>query len=161
MIPTSLKRAVQIAAAGGAIAMATVLIKHHEGIRYVPYADPGNGTLTVCYGHTGPDIVPGKRYSQAECDELLKKDTAIAAQAVDRLVKVPVSKYQRAALIDFAYNVGPGNLAKSTLLRKLNAGDRAGACQEISRWNRAGGRILKGLTTRREIERALCEGELK
>lgn len=158
MIPTSLKRAVQLAAAGGAIAMATVLIKHHEGIRYVPYADPGNGTLTVCYGHTGPDIVPGKRYSQAECDELLEKDTAIAAQAVDRLVKVPVSKYQRAALIDFAYNKGAGALASSTLLRLTNAGRTDEACKQYHRWLYAGGRRLTGLANRADADAWVCGG---
>lgn len=158
MIPTKLKQRVVAAAAGGAIAIAAVLIQWHEGRRYVPYADPGNGTLTVCDGHTGPDIIPHKRYTDAECDALLAKDMAIADAAVDRLVKVPVSKYQRAALIDFAYNKGAGNLASSTLLRLTNAGQTDAACQQYHRWVRAGGRVLKGLVNRAEADAWVCGG---
>src|SRR5690606_2134125 len=105
MISPKLKNAILLAAAGGASAIAAVLIQWHEGVRYVPYTDPV-GVLTVCYGHTGPDITPGKRYTQAECEALLSKDQAVAEAAVDRLVRVPISKYERAALIDFAFNKG-------------------------------------------------------
>ena len=130
MMPTDLKRRILSAAAAGAsaAALAGILIQTQEGRVYVPYHDPGNGTLTVCDGHTGPDIIPGHRYTDAECNAFLAKDEATAERAVDRLLKVPVSRFQKAALIDFAYNKGAGNLTKSTLLRKTNAGDEAGAC---------------------------------
>lgn len=158
MIPTKLKRSIQIAAAGGASAIAAVLIQWHEGVRYVPYADPGNGTLTVCYGHTGPDIVPGKRYTPAECQALLRADQTKAEAAVDRLVKVPISKYQRAALIDFAFNKGAGNLSESTLLRLTNAGHAAAACEQYQRWVKAGGRVLSGLVNRSDADAWVCRG---
>lgn len=158
MIPENLKRFVRLAAAGGAIAVATALIQWHEGVRYVPYADPGNGTLTVCYGHTGVDIVPGKRYTQDECDELLQADMTKAAAAVDRLVKVPVSKYERAALLDFTYNKGAGALAGSTLLRFVNAGQHEAACDQYRRWVYAGGRKLPGLVNRADADAWVCGG---
>lgn len=158
MIPSRLKQTITLAAAGGASAIAAVLIQWHEGIRYVPYADPGNGTLTVCRGHTGPDIIPGKRYTDAECDALQASDQEKAEAAVDRLVKVSINKYQRAALIDFAYNKGVGNLATSTLLRLTNAGQEAAACREYQRWVRAGGRVLPGLVNRADADAWVCEG---
>lgn len=158
MIPTKLKRSIQIAAVAGASAIAAVLIQWHEGVRYVPYADPGNGTLTVCYGHTGPDIVRGKRYTPAECQALLRVDQAKAEAAVDRLVKAPIDKYQRAALIDFAFNKGPGNLASSTLLRLTNAGRPAAACEQYQRWVRAGGQLLPGLVNRADADAWVCGG---
>lgn len=158
MIPSGLRNKIIAVAGGGAIAIATVLIQWHEGVQYVPYADPGNGTLTVCYGHTGPDIVPGKRYTSAECNVLLDKDMTKSEAAVDRLVKVPISKYQRAALIDFAYNKGPGNLASSTLLRLTNAGHAAAACEQYQRWVKAGGRVLPGLVNRADADEWVCGG---
>lgn len=159
MIPTQLKRAIQLAAATGAAAIAAILIQHHEGIRYVPYADPGNpAILTVCYGHTGPDIVPGRRYTPGECNALLNSDMTAASTAVDRLVKVPISKYQRAALIDFAFNKGAGALAGSTLLRLTNAGQADAACDQYHRWVHAGGRVLPGLVTRADADAWVCRG---
>jgi lysozyme len=157
MIPAALKNRLIQAAAGGALAIALVLAQHHEGRVYVPYRDPGNGTLTVCDGHTGPDIIADKQYSDAECDVLLNRDMAAADAAVARLVKVPVNAWQRAALIDFAYNKGAGNLASSTLLRKTNAGDEAGACREYLRWVKAGGRVLPGLQNRADADKWVCE----
>ena len=157
-IPDALKRRILQAAAAGASAavLAGILITHHEGRVYVPYRDPGNGTLTVCDGHTGSDIIPGKRYNDAECDALLAKDSAEAEAAVDRLVRVPVTRFQRAALIDFAFNKGAGNLSRSTLLRLTNAGRAAEACQEYHRWVKAGGRVLPGLINRGDADAWVC-----
>lgn len=150
-----LRKRIAGATAGGAIAIATVLIQWHEGVRYTPYYDVV-GVLTVCYGHTGPDIIPGKKYTQAECDDLLEKDIAPAAAAVEKAVKVPMTAMRKAALISFTYNVGAGSLNRSTMLRKLNAGDTSEACDEIKRWDKAGGKVWRGLTDRRVVERELC-----
>ncbi|BAE74022.1 putative phage lysozyme lysis protein [Sodalis glossinidius str. 'morsitans'] len=95
------------ATAGGAIALATVLIQWHKGVRYTPYRDSG-GVLSVCYGHTGSDIIPGKRYSAAECQSLLDSDLKAAMAVVDANVTVPLTESQKAALASFAYNVGSG-----------------------------------------------------
>lgn len=159
MIPAALKNKLVLAAAGGAIAISAVMTGWFEGREHVPYRDPV-GVWTVCEGHTGPDVIPGRKYSDAECNRLLAADLAEADQAVTRLVKVPLSDYERAALIDFAFNLGAGALANSTLLRKLNAGDRAGACAEYKRWvnARVNGRLrpLPGLVKRREAATWLC-----
>jgi len=157
MIPKALKRKLLAAAGAGALAIAGVLVSHFEPAkeRGRPYLDPV-GVLTVCDGHTGPDIDPNRIYSDRECDAWRDQDLAKADAAVRRLVHVPLNKWQRAALIDFTYNVGSGNLAKSTLLRKLNAGDYDGACAEYRRWVYAKGRKFQGLVNRREADEWVC-----
>lgn len=74
-------------------------------------------------------------------------------------VKVPLHQYEYDAYVSLEYNIGPHAFCTSTLVRKLNAGDYAGACAEISRWNKAGGRVVKGLVIRRAAERQKCEGK--
>ncbi|EMB2734816.1 lysozyme [Serratia liquefaciens] len=154
-ITSSLKKKLAGVAAAGAMAIAAALIPSLEGVEYKPYRDVV-GVLTVCYGHTGADIIPGKTYSEAECKAMLNKDLIPFARSVDRSVKVPASEYQKAALISFSYNVGVKAFESSTLLRKLNAGDSSGACDEMRRWNKAGGKVWKGLINRREVEREIC-----
>lgn len=154
MSPT-LRKSLIAAAGGGAITIAAVLVPDLEGVRYEPYHDVV-GVLTVCYGHTGADIVIGKRYTSGECKALLDKDLVPFARSVERSVKIPASEYQKASLISFSYNVGVKAFESSTLLRKLNAGDSEGACDEMRRWNKAGGKIWKGLINRREVEREIC-----
>lgn len=158
-IPAALKSRLLQAAAGGTIAIAGVLVSWHEGRAYSPYLDPA-GVLTVCDGHTGPDIILGKTYTDVECDALRDADLKIAERAVDRSVKVPINKWQKAALIDFTFNLGAGRLASSTLLRKLNVGDYDGACEEYRKWTKARVRgilqVLKGLFNRREADRWVC-----
>ncbi|EGI3314113.1 lysozyme [Salmonella enterica] len=141
-----------------AVAIAAAMLGGHDGLegrRHIPYRDVA-GVLTVCDGHTGKDIIPGKRYTDAECDALLDKDLKRVKAQVDPLIKVSIPESERAAFYSFAYNVGTGAFARSTLLKKLNAGDHAGACNELKRWTYAGGRQWKGLVTRREIEREVC-----
>ncbi|AIN19306.1 lysozyme [Yersinia rochesterensis] len=144
--------------AAGALAIAGALLGGDDGLegrKHVAYYDVVN-VLTVCDGHTGKDIIPGKKYSDAECDALLQKDLAPVQRTVDTAVKAPLSKYQKAALYSFTYNVGQSAFTKSTLLKKLNTGDIKGACDELRRWIYAGGKPWKGLQNRREIERELC-----
>ncbi len=83
------------------------------------------------------------------------------AAAIDPLIKVRIPETTRAALYSFTYNVGAGAFGKSTLMKKLNSGDVAGACKELQRWTYAGGQQWKGLITRREIERSVCEWSQK
>ncbi|EBA6490008.1 lysozyme [Salmonella enterica] len=161
----ALRPKIKMLLAGGAsaVAIAAAMLGSHDGLegrRYIPYRDVA-GVLTVCDGHTGKDIIPGRRYNDAECDALLNKDLAQVAARIDPLVKVSIPNSERAALYSFAYNVGTGAFAKSTLLKKLNAGDHAGACDELKRWTYAGGKQWKGLMTRREIEREVCTWEQK
>ena len=91
----------------------------------------------------------------------MQRDLVQYEDAVKRAVRVPVNENQFAALVSFTYNIGAGSLSRSTLLRKLNDGDYAGAADEFPRWNKAGGRVLNGLVRRRAAERELCEGGLQ
>lgn len=144
--------------AGGAMAIAIALVSGSDGLEgreYMPYRDVV-GVLTVCDGHTGKDIIPSKRYSDAECDALLHKDLIPVFAAIDRIVKVPMSDFRKAALASFGYNVGITAMTNSTMVKKLNRGDTSGACDELRRWIKAGGKVWKGLVNRREVERELC-----
>lgn len=154
----ALRQRLIAAAGGGAMLIATVLLGGKDGVEgrvYEPYKDVA-GVWTVCDGHTGTDIVKGKTYSDRECDRLLWNDLQPVKKAVDGLVKVPLNEYQRAALYSFTYNVGSGAFSKSTLLKKLNAGDQDGACEELRRWVYAGGMKFRGLMNRRDMERSMC-----
>ncbi|NHU79169.1 glycoside hydrolase family protein, partial [Proteus mirabilis] len=93
----SLKQKIAAITTAGATAIALVVIAHFEGVRYEPYRDVA-GVLTVCYGHTGKDIIQGKRYTQQECDALLQNDFIKTQQQVDALIKVPLDDYTKAAL---------------------------------------------------------------
>lgn len=144
---------------GGAIAVATTMLSGKDGLegrKYEAYRDVV-GVLTVCDGHTGSDIIINKRYTDKECDALTRKDLQRIASQVDPYIKVPTTETQRAAIYSFAYNVGATATINSTLLKKLNSGDVPGACKELQRWTYAGGKQWKGLITRREIEREVCE----
>jgi lysozyme len=146
------------AAGGGAMLIATVFLGGKDGVEgriYEPYKDVA-GVWTVCDGHTGSDIVKGKKYTDRECDRLMWNDLQPVKKAVDSMVKVPLGEYPRAALYGFTYNVGTSAFSKSTLLKKLNAGDQVGACEELRRWVYAGGMKWKGLMNRRDMERSLC-----
>lgn len=129
------------------------LIKSFEGLRLNAYQD-AVGVWTIGYGHTRT-AAPGQRITLGQATALLRDDVATFERAVTRAVRVPITENQFAALVSFAYNVGSGALNSSTLLRRLNAGDVSGAADEFLRWNRAGGRVLAGLTRRRVAERAL------
>lgn len=156
MISKTLKRQILAAAAGGAIAIAAVMIKPLEGVKYDPYYDVV-GVLTICYGHTGKDIMLGKTYTPAECEALLNKDLYKVAKAIDPYIKVEISDFTRAALYSFAYNVGATNFKTSTLLKLLNDGKKSEACAQLKRWIYAGGQKWQGLINRRDVEYAVCE----
>lgn len=131
------------------------LVKQSEGFSATSYACPA-GHPTIGYGHRIQDgEVFSEPLSEGAAEDLLRADLADAAVAVQRLVTVPLTDGQFAALVDFTYNLGAGNLGKSTLLRKLNAGDYAGAGAEFGRWVKSGGQTLPGLVTRRAAEAAL------
>lgn len=132
------------------------MIRQFEGLRLRAYKCPA-GIPTIGYGHTA-GVKMGQEISKDRAEELLREDVARFEGHVDRLVTVPLTQGQFDALVAWTYNLGPGALEKSTMLRRLNAGDYAGAAAELERWNRAGGKVLAGLVRRRAAERALFEG---
>jgi lysozyme len=115
------------------------------------------GTLTIGYGHTGPDVFIGQTISDDECVTLLAHDIASFAAFVNAQVTIKVTQNEFDALVDFCFNVGPGNLASSTLLRDLNAGDIQGAAAQFDNWQFSHGKKMAGLLTRREAETTLFQ----
>jgi len=130
------------------------LILGSETLRLEAYLCPAK-VWTIGYGHTGPDVHPGLTITEAQADALFQADLGTFEACVEDLIAVPISGNQFSALVSFAYNVGGQALRDSTLLIKLNNGDYDGAAAEFKRWNRSRGRVLGGLTVRREAERDL------
>lgn len=144
----------KVAGAVGAIALAAMLIKPWEGLILVAQPDPV-GIATGCYGYI-KNVYVGQIFTVKQCDSLLISEIQIADNAIDRMVKVPLSDKTRAAFISLVYNIGAGNFQRSTLLKKLNAGDIIGACHEITKWTYARGKFFFGLKRRREAEMKMC-----
>lgn len=131
-------------------------ITQREGNVLTAYRD-SVGILTIGVGHTtaagAPTVAPGMKITAAESDLILSRDLAKFETAVLAAVKVPISQNEFDALVSLAFNIGGGAFAKSTLVRKLNAGDKAGAAEQFLVWNKAGGKVINGLTKRRQSER--------
>lgn len=126
------------------------------------YPDPATGgePITIGYGHTQPGLKLGVVWTQAQADAALEADLARFARGVWNAIGEKETTQNRFdALVSFAFNVGLGNLLSSTLLRKHVAGDYAGAADQFIRWNRAAGKVLNGLTRRREAEAKLYRGQ--
>jgi lysozyme len=135
----------------------TELVKRFEGCKLEAYRCPA-GVLTIGVGHTGPEVKEGMRVSQDIADGLLLKDLTHAADVVLRgvTIKPPVfTQGMLDALTSFVFNCGAGNFLKSTLLKKLNAGDTLGASLELLKWTKAAGKELPGLVKRRAAEQSL------
>jgi lysozyme len=132
-------------------------LRECEGFRARAYQDPA-GVWTIGYGDT-LDVRPGMVITPGEGEARLAKRIPQFEAFVDGLVQVPLNQGQYDALVDFTYNLGPAALQGSTLLRKLNAGDYAGAAAEFSKWCHAGRAVLPGLVIRRARERAMFEGD--
>ena len=132
------------------------LICHFEGLKLERYRD-AVGLWTIGYGHLILKTEMEKliKITTGEAKTLLRKDLRRTEQGVQKLVSVSVTQNQFDALVSFAFNLDVGSLKKSTLLRKLNAGDVQGAALQFKSWNKAGGKVLTGLTRRREAEMKL------
>lgn len=128
-------------------------IKDYEGVRLKAY-DDGVGVWTIGVGHTA-GVQRGDVITLEQVDNFLRADLADAEKTVNARVVAPMTQGQFDALVSFVFNVGAGAFAASTLLKKLNARDYDGAADELLRWNKAGGRVLAGLTKRRISERMM------
>ncbi|MFA5715356.1 MAG: lysozyme [Candidatus Paceibacterota bacterium] len=129
------------------------LIKHFEGLRLEAYQD-SVGVWTIGYGHT-ENVYPGRVIDEYGADILLKDDLKRFEAGIDKLA-LSINQNQYDALVSFAFNLGLGNLSKSTLLKKVrvNPNDPTIA-DEFVKWIRAGGKVLPGLLTRRKAEAVL------
>jgi len=151
------------------------LLKHHEGFRKKPYQCSAK-IWTIGYGHAMypeqlgiPSTAEGmaKRaafplrpednrvWSVEEIDALLVKDVVRFERAIERYISVPLRQCEFDALISAVYNLGPGWLQRSPVRQKINRGDKKGAMAELLKYNKGGGKVLKGLDTRRKDEAAL------
>lgn len=143
---------------GALLLSGVVLVAPNEGKVNKVYVDPV-GILTSCLGHTGKELRIGDEFTDQACYQQLAKDLASSQKSVKKYIVVPLNIYQEAALISFTYNVGAGNLAKSTLAKKFNSFDYKGGCEELVKWVYADGKKLKGLENRRQEEMAVCLGD--
>lgn len=155
------------AATALAISLVIGLVVGFEGDKPVGYKDPV-GIPTAGVGHTGKDVIVGKFYSDAIREGWLKEDLADAGLTVERCAPDTIDIYQRAAFISFAFNVGAGKkgvkdgfcVLKSgrqpSHLRYAFAGDKTRSCRALLQWDKAGGKVLKGLQRRRKAECNLC-----
>lgn len=134
------------------------LLKGEEGCRLTAYWDVDG--WSIGWGHHGSDVHPGLCWTQEEADWTLMLDSGFAVDAVNTMVKVPLSQPMFDALVDFVYNEGVGHFETSMLLRKLNQGDYVGASAEFPKWDLAGGQLNDDLRRRRMAEKAMFDGGL-
>jgi lysozyme len=135
------------------------IIKIFEGFRSQPYRCSAD-VPSIGYGSTF--CMDGRRVrmdmepvTKDEAEDLLRWGVKNSERAVDKLIRVGLNSNEFSSLVSFVYNLGSGRLQSSTLRVKLNRGDRLGAADELPKWRRAGGRILRGLVLRRQAEREL------
>ena len=137
----------------------TDLVKRFEGLELQAYCDPV-GVLTVGYGYTnqagfGPGVSPGDRWSEPQAEAMLRQGLERFAAQIRPLFKRAPTENQFGAMVSLAYNIGVGAFSRSTCLRRFNDGDAEGAAEALTWFNKAGGRVLRGLTRRRDAEREL------
>ena len=126
------------------------LIKHFEGCETEAYLCPA-GVPTIGYGHI-KGVQMGDVITEAQAHEMLVEELDEYESYINDLVTVSLNQNQFDAMVSWVYNLGGGNLRASTLLKVLNSGDYSGVPEQIMRWNKAGGRVLEGLTRRRQAE---------
>lgn len=151
------KVAKRLAAAGlsAAIVLAGAgTVSHFEGKSNQAYLDPVS-IWTICYGATS-GVKRGDFKTDDQCIDSLASELLHHHRGMMKHIKIDISDKEEAAYLSFTYNVGVGAFSRSTLVRFLNAGEREEACNQLLRWNRAGGAVLRGLTLRREAENKLC-----
>lgn len=151
----------RMAVAGLSLTAAGLIsIANHEGFRSEAYIPVAGDVPTIGFGHT-EGVKLGDKITVNEGLSFLHEDVRTAEKAVKECVKVPLYQHEYSAYVSLAYNIGGRAFCDSTLVRKLNAGDYTGACEEIKRWTFVGGRELQGLVRRRAEEYRLCIGEVQ
>ena len=141
------------------VLVAAPFVALQEGVVLRTYADPV-GIPTACAGETDKAVTLRARFSRDECAALLGASLLQHAQRMEACVFVPLKEHEAAAVLSWSYNIGTSAACASTLVRKLNAGAPPSEwCAEMTKWNRAGGKVLPGLVKRRAAESRLCLGE--
>ena len=155
-----MKRSRLVAGATGAITaigVATIgVVGPWEGLRLVAYQDVV-GVWTACYGET-KGIKPGMRFSEEACDVMFIGSLTEHEAGMRQCLKAPDALPDKTyvAFVSVTYNIGTGAFCGSSMARRANAGDLVGACEALTAWNKAGGKVVQGLTNRRIAERKLC-----
>jgi len=126
------------------------LIKHFEGCELEAYKCPA-GVWTIGYGHI-KGVKEGMTITESQAEEMLKSELNEYEGYINNLVTAELNQNQFDAMVSWVYNLGGGNLKASTLLKVLNSGDYDGVPAQMMRWNKAGGKVLEGLTRRRQAE---------
>lgn len=137
-----------------AIALAVPIVAAWEGLELKAYRDVV-GIPTICYGET-LGVKVGQTATKAECDAMLAKRVAQFANEIEPCLPKQLPPETAAAFVSAAYNIGSGAFCKSSMSRRALAGDLRGACDALLMWNKAGGKVVRGLTNRRKAERELC-----
>ncbi len=144
---------------GGALLLAGGLIAPREGLKLNAYQDVV-GIWTQCYGNT-KNVDRKNPKTEEQCTTELAQEIRSHNEQMMKYVKVPLTPWQEAAFTSFVYNVGVGAWKSSTMLKLLNQGKYEQACYQLLRWDKAKGKIVKGLTNRRESELEVCLGNNK
>jgi len=139
------------------------LIKEFEGLRLNAYRDPV-GIVTIGYGYTngagyGPGVQMGDTWTAQQAEDMLREGVMRFANNIQRHFTIKPNPDQFGAFVSLAYNIGWQSFIKSTALKRWNAGDVKGAAEAVTWWNKAGGKMLRGLVRRREAEAALILAE--
>ena len=132
------------------------LIKYFEGCELEAYKCAAGG-WTIGYGHI-KGVTPESVITQEQAEQMLGEELNEYESYINDMVTTPLSQNQFDALVSWVYNLGGGNLKASTLLKVLNSGDFNGVPAQLMRWNKAGGKVLEGLTRRRQAEADLFSG---
>lgn len=163
MIALALATAVTVAGVGYNGGPGTDLLVRHEAKVNRAYADPAHGWAvpTICVGHTRT-ARRGMWLNDEQCMDLLYSDIDTSIKELRGLLgdSFMLTKGELLAYVSFVFNVGPTKLRNSTWLRKLRAGDRAGACRELGRWVYSNGKKMRGLVIRRDDETTVCLRDL-
>jgi lysozyme len=147
-------------------AAGTKLMHEFEGLSLKAYPDPATRgePYTIGYGHTAmaglPKVKMGDVITQKQADEIFARDLGKYEDAVMIGITHQPTQNQFDAMVSLCYNIGPGNFNKSSVRRLFNAKDYKGAARAFLSWNKAAGKVMKGLTRRREAERKLFETEI-
>lgn len=144
--------------AAGVLILAAAFISPWEGFYPKTYRDIV-GVSTVCFGETEKEAVALGRvrpYTRKECEAMLAGSLKKYQEGMSRCLTRPITENMAVAFTSVTYNVGIGGFCKSSMARLVNAGKPREACDALMAWNKAGGRVVRGLTNRRAAERARC-----